>query len=408
MSSESAKNTFQCPNCGGALEYQRGQKTITCKYCGTSVIVPKELRTDVYPAAERGQQVVVNIPAPGTYTSTAPEIYGTSSPETRRWISCLVVSVLGCVAASVILPILLSAGIPLAIMGAIGLSPDVLGIDLSSFGVSGGAIPGNSFASVTMNFGGEGVGPGLFDDARYATVDGAGNIYVGDYQDGRVQVFDPSGEFVTQWTVPDTTPLTALTAARNGTVYAVYGGDIHYYDGASGNLLGTIKYAEGSWFDDLALTLDGGFVTAWYRGSDDIIVFDANGAVVQTIPQAISSASGDSELSTHVAVDGLGNIYALGTFNDAVFKFSPEGRFLTRFGGDGDQPGQFRAPLAITVDGRGRVFVADFKGVQVFDGEGLYLGLIDVNGPAYGISFDDKGNLWVATGKMVYKYQVNQ
>lgn len=408
MSSESVAGTFQCPKCGGSLEYQRGQKTITCKYCGNSVIIPKELRTDVYPAAERGQQVVVNIPNPSMYTSTAPEIYGTGSPETRRWIGCLVALIFACVAISVIGPILLSAGIPLAVMGAIGLSPDILGIDLSTFGAPGAAVPGSGFAAVTMSFGGEGVGPGLFDDARYATVDGTGTIYVGDYQDGRVQVFDPTGEFVTQWTVPDTTPLRALVASRNGTVYAVYGGEIHYYDGASGSLLGTIKYPDGIGFDDLALTLDGGFVTAWYRNRDDIVIFDANGAAASTIPAAISTASGDSELDTRVAVDGLGNIYALGRFNNAVFKFSPEGRFLSRFGSDGDQPGQFRAPLGITVDGQGRVYVADFKGIQVFDGDGLYLGLIDVNGPAYGISFDPEGNLWVATGTQIVKYHINQ
>jgi DNA-binding beta-propeller fold protein YncE/DNA-directed RNA polymerase subunit RPC12/RpoP len=408
MSSNSVLNTFQCPRCGGRLEHERGQKTITCKYCGNSVIVPKELRTEEVPAAQRGQQVVVNIPSSGMYSSTAPEIYGTGSPETRRWIGCLVVLILGCVAVSVIGPILLSAGIPLAIMGAIGLSPDILGIDLSSFGISDSANPGGGFASITMSFGGEGVGPGLFDDVRYATVDGQGMIYTGDYQDGRVQVFDPTGAFVTQWTVPDTTPLRALTAARNGTVYAVYGGDIHYYEGSSGKLLDTVKYSEGIGFDDLALTLDGGFVTAWYRNRDDIVIFDADGAVTSTIPAAISTASGDSELDTRVAVDGLGNIYALGRFNNAVFKFSPQGRFLTRFGSDGDQLGQFRAPLAIAVDGQGRIFVADFKGIQVFDGDGLYLGLIDVNGPAYGISFDPEGNLWVATGQQVVKYHINQ
>ena len=95
--------------------------------------------------------------------------------------------------------------------------------------------------------------------------------------------------------------------------------------------------------------------------------------LLRTIRAAISSVTDDSELDTHVAVDGLGNIYALGTFNNAVFKFSPDGKFMTRFGDAGDQPGQFRAPSAIAVDGKGRVYVSDFKGVQVFDSNGRYL-----------------------------------
>ena len=70
-------------------------------------------------------------------------------------------------------------------------------------------------------------------------------------------------------------------------------------------------------------------------------------------------------MSIRVAADGLGNVYALGQFNDAVFKFSPDGRFLTKFGGDGDEAGQFRAPGAIAVDNQGRVYVADFKGTDI-------------------------------------------
>lgn len=93
--------------------------------------------------------------------------------------------------------------------------------------------------------------------------------------------------------------------------------------------------------------------------------------VVDLKQEAISSVSGRSELNTRVAVDGLGNIYALGTFNDAVFKFGPDGKFIIRFGCSGGNPGQFRTASAIAVDGRGRVYVSE--GVQIFDGDGRYL-----------------------------------
>jgi len=115
----------------------------------------------------------------------------------------------------------------------------------------------------------------------------------------------------------------------------------------------------------------------------------------------------NSELDTRVAIDGLGNIFALGTFNTAVFKFSPEGKYLNRFGGDGDQPGQFRAPEAIAVDGQGRVYVSDFKGIQVFDGAGRYLDLIKVDGFPFGMTFNDRNELFVATGKKIIKYEVS-
>ena len=56
----------------------------------------------------------------------------------------------------------------------------------------------------------------------------------------------------------------------------------------------------------------------------------------------MGSQTGNPGLDSRIAVDGEGNIYILGgTFDDAVFKFSPQGRFVTRFGSRGDAPGQF-------------------------------------------------------------------
>jgi sugar lactone lactonase YvrE len=77
---------------------------------------------------------------------------------------------------------------------------------------------------------------------------------------------------------------------------------------------------------------------------------------------------------------------------------------MTRFGGDGDEPGLFRAPGAIAVDNQGRVYVADFKGVQVFDPNGRYLGVIDVKGAASGLAFNDKGELLVVARTAVWKF----
>lgn len=113
---------------------------------------------------------------------------------------------------------------------------------------------------------------------------------------------------------------------------------------------------------------------------------------------------GDSELSMRVAVDGAGYIYALGRFNNAVFKFASDGKFMNRFGGSGDQPGQLRAPLAIAVDGLGRVYVGDIKGIQVFDADGRYLTIVNLKGPAFGMVFNDKNELFVIARDHVVKF----
>ncbi len=264
----------------------------------------------------------------------------------------------------------------------------------------------NSFTNVLLKFGSEGIGPGMFTDARSIGVDGAGRIYVGEYTGGRIQVFDSAGKFQTQWSMGDRkTILRGLAVDRKGIVYVAQGGDVHLYRGETGEKLGQLEY-EKSGFDDISAAADGGLAAAWHSNRDDLVRFDANGKVTKTIPAAISSVSGDSELSMRVAIDGSGNIYALGRFNNAVFKFSPDGKFVNRFGGSGDQPGQLRAPYSIAVDGWGRVYVGDIKGVQVFDGNGRYMTGFKPEGPAFGMVFNDQNELFVIARDKVIKYAV--
>jgi len=264
----------------------------------------------------------------------------------------------------------------------------------------------NSFGTVVFNIGREGIGPGMFTDARSIAVDGAGRIYVGEYTGGRIQVFDDAGKFVSQWSIGDRkTLLRGLAADRKGTVYVVQGGGIDRYQGETGEKIGQVQY-ERSGFDDVATMGDGGLVAAWQSNRDDIVTFDKNGKVVRTIPAAISGTSGDSELSMRVAADGAGYIYALGRFNDAVFKFGRDGKFINRFGSGGDQPGQLRAPYSIAVDGYGRVYVGDMKGIQVFDSNGRYLTLLNVEGMAFGMVFNDKNELFVVARSHVVKFKL--
>jgi sugar lactone lactonase YvrE len=246
----------------------------------------------------------------------------------------------------------------------------------------------------------------MFSDARSVAVDGDGRIYVGEYTGGRIQVFDPTGEFINQWNFGDRKSLLrGLAADRKGTVYVVTRGSVFRYNGETGEKLGSLEY-ERSGFDDVSAGAGGSLVTAWHSNRDDIVVFDANGKVTLKIPAAISTASGDSELSMRVAVDGSGYIYALGTFNTAIFKFGRDGKFINRFGGGGDQPGQLRAPLSIAVDGYGRVYVGDIKGIQVFDADGRYLNMIDVKNVPFGMVFNDKNELFVVARDHVEKYAV--
>ncbi|MFZ0062014.1 MAG: hypothetical protein WAL47_08260 [Pyrinomonadaceae bacterium] len=385
--------TFDCPKCGGPVTYDRKESPglpdprVVCKYCGSTLMVPDELH---------GQPArIVNIDLRSITRS---------KPSRLLWVLLAI-------------PILIGLIVVLAMVGI--LTPIFYSVNRTvSRDTNGPTIPrplrpnekpADSFASVLLKFGEEGIGPGMFKDARSIAVDGSGRIYVGEYTGGRIQVFDGAGKFITQWSIGDRkTILRGLAADRKGTVYVVEGGKIHRYQGDTGTQLDDLPYADGWGFDDATVGADGSVIAAWYRNRDDIVRFSNSGQVTKTIRAAISGASGDSELNTRVAVDGLGNIYALGHFNSAVFKFTPEGKFVNQFGGQGEQPGQIRAPQAIAVDGKSRVFVSDIKGVQIFDSNGRYLRTFSAEGGASGMVFNDNNELFVVGRKHVIKYSLKE
>jgi ribosomal protein L7/L12/sugar lactone lactonase YvrE/DNA-directed RNA polymerase subunit RPC12/RpoP len=270
----------------------------------------------------------------------------------------------------------------------------------------------NPFAigRVTLSFGKEGTGAGYFTDARFVSVDNNGHIFVGEFDGGRVQVFDENGKYLTQWKATGEESgnvyLSGMAAGRDGAVYTVVGSQLYVYDGMNGNLLGRLDHPSGWGFDDVTFTPDGSVVAAWYKNRDDIIRFDRNGQVKLLLENAIGNVTGDSEMETKVAVDGTGNIYALAYFNEAIFVFSSDGTYISRFGSQGDAKGQFTSPRSIAVDNLGRIYIADSPGIMIYASDGRYLDTLPVNGAVMGMTFDDQNNLYVVANEQVLRFKL--
>jgi DNA-directed RNA polymerase subunit RPC12/RpoP len=400
-----SNQTFQCPSCGAALTAQGEARQVKCPYCGTQVIVPDSLRTPQAAAQPWPPQVVV-VQAPAA---------ASAAPPARS-------SVGGCLTALVFIVVLLGVVgglvfLSLAPGGSTsGISINVPQGDFATV-VSQPFIeptreptptltPG--FASAVLQFGSEGTGAGFFTDARGVAADGEGNIFVSEYTSGRVQRFDKEGKYLNGWKTEGKTPLRGLAADRAGNVYVVRGGTILKYNGADGTLLDTFKGEQGDNFDDVTVLADGSLLAFSYHNQDDLVWLSAQGQVLNRIEKAISGLSSQPELQIRVAADGLGNVFALGTFNNAVFRFAPDGKYVTYFGSQGDEPGQFRAPLAIAVDNQSRVYVGEGARIQVFDSGGRYLAQIDDAGSALGMRFTAQNELLVAARDHVVKMTLNQ
>lgn len=351
--------TFNCPACSGPLDYTRDAgKVITCRFCGQSVMVPKQVQE---PSAKE-------TPMP--------------SGRSRRWVAMPVVIILGVAAWMFFMnrstPAPSSSGISSVPAPSLPAAPT--------------PPPAGQGFQVALSFGEEGIGPGGFEDARHIALDGDGYIYVAEYSGGRIQRFDATGRFMTQWLVDTEQVVRGMAADRNGIVYIVQRGKIQRYQGATGEALGT--WSAPFWIDGIYPAADGGLLAFGGGASPaQVVRINAQGQAQEAFQTQARNA--------RAALDGLGNTYVLGGFSErgkrhvAVLKYDLSGTYLNRFGGLGDEPGQFRAPHAIAVDGRERIYVSDFSGIEVFDSEGRYLGNLDLGPSIFGMIFNDQNELFV-------------
>ena len=243
-----------------------------------------------------------------------------------------------------------------------------------------------------LRIGGDGTGVGKFKDNRVVAVDGSGRIYSGDFGGDRIQVFDHSGQFVTQWHCDPNSTLRSLTANRDGKVYMSDSQNLFEYDGGTGKLL---KKLSSTPVNGLAVTPDGNLIATTREG---YTVFDSD--LKQISAQKGASQSADTNVGfTNVAVGGNGLIYLTERRTGDVCKFSREGKFLTRFRsgistGDG-----------IAVDSSGRVFVSAVSKIHVFDESGKVLHSFDTK-QTFGIAFNDKDELFVTSRPYIVKYRL--
>jgi hypothetical protein len=272
-----------------------------------------------------------------------------------------------------------------------------------------------AFARLAQKFGAEGSGEGRFDDPRSLAIGPDGSLYIGEYSDGRIQKFDRQGRYQLLWSVGSESVLGALAVDRLGRAFVLQGGRIRLFEAATGAALPEApipagetapwQHPGGRWFEALDAAPDGSLAAA--VNTLDVLRFDLNGRLAFSLAETTSQNPDRGEGIEDLAVDAVGNYYLL-LQNEMVLKYSPDGRLLAGFGGDGDEPGLFSAVGAIAVDGQGRIYVSDINGIQVFSPEGRYLARFDPPGYAFDLRFDANGDLWVLTNTpAVFRYQIS-
>lgn len=260
----------------------------------------------------------------------------------------------------------------------------------------------SDFARPELVFGEEGIAPGYFIDPRRIALDGTGHIYIGEWKGNRIQKFDASGNFISLWNTVDDGPVTGLAATRQGEVYVLQRNNISQYDGGSGEFQGQVGYndtfAQQANTQAIIIGPNDRLITLATSGlADHLVRFDDEGQVTQVTDISTPTESRFS-LFSHLATDGLGNVYVGASDQVIVYKFGPEGQFIDKFGSQGEDPGQFRVgPNALAIDAQGRVFVSASWYIHVFEPNGRFIDRFETveAGVAGGMAFDQTNQLFV-------------
>ncbi|HEY0428068.1 MAG TPA: hypothetical protein VGC76_09835 [Pyrinomonadaceae bacterium] len=441
--------TFNCPSCSAPLEFE-GKVMQKCRFCGSSVIVPsgaiqnsnafgdfgemnfgdfsalkgkalkiaeiqhllqsgnkiqaikvfretfggglKEAKNAV-DAMERGESVDIS----GMHIEG--QNFGGASAQTLAAAKKVGIAVGGSILGTVLVTVFLIIGAIVLVFYLVSSSINKA-ID-KTFVVSNKTANASktpvkpNLADEILKFGGKGNGAGKFEDNRHVAVDGSGRIYSSDYQGGKIQVFDADGKYLTQWIVDEKMNLYELCADRKGNVYVLQNRGIYVYKGETGELVNKL---ENYGFRGMALRLDGKLVVTGEKG---FTIFDSNLKPLQEIKDAAERASATFFGFEHIAVDGDNQIYAIDSNKGDICKFSADGKFLNRFNAKSSI-----SPMSIAVDNKGRIFASAVSEIYVFDPDGRLINSFPAT-QAFGMTFNDADELFVAARPFVVKYKIN-
>ncbi len=189
--------------------------------------------------------------------------------------------------------------------------------------------------AATMFEGGQGSGNGQFDSPHGIAADSAGNIFISDTGNGRIEKFSPTGAFIASF-------------GSKGTGYGQLGDP----NGIAINHAGEIYVTEASNHRIQKLTSDGSYIAEW-KGPDPGFYG----------PRKIAIAPDQS-------------FYVVDQGRTRIVKFDQNFKLLAAWGEKGSGNSQFDDPTSVAVDSTtNKVYVADPRNqrIQVFDLNGKFL-----------------------------------
>ncbi|WP_051871061.1 hypothetical protein [Chloroflexus sp. MS-G] len=244
----------------------------------------------------------------------------------------------------------------------------------------------NTLAYVATIGGSYGTGNNQFKFPTDVAVDAAGNIYVADYANKRVQQYNSSRIY-------------QRTYGTTGVSYVASNDRFYYPEGVAVGPDGSIYVVEG--YGHRLVKLNAAGVPQW------------------TVGEAGQPGDGNARFGYlhDVAVGPDGRIYTVEAWGSARYApgsnhrlqiFNPDGSYYGGFGGYGSGNYQFIAPHGIAIDQAGKVYIADRDNhrVQIYNSQLAYVATLGQTGVPgsdnshfnypFDVAVDRNGTIYVA------------
>jgi DNA-binding beta-propeller fold protein YncE len=220
----------------------------------------------------------------------------------------------------------------------------------------------------------------------------AGDVYVTDSRNNRVEKFGPGGVFLAAWGWGVSNGAAESQVCTSGCLSGIEGSGNGQFSTPTGVAVDPVSG------DVYVFNSGDGFVEKFSPAGVFILQFGGLGLGSGTF----ASEDGGSNL----AVDSSGDVYVADSGNHVVQKFTSTGGFLTQIG-----EGVLGSPKGVAVDSSGNVYVADGekRDVQKFNSSGVAVSTLDGGGSELprGVSVDASNNVFVlAINVSTFKTQI--
>jgi Putative Ig domain/Secretion system C-terminal sorting domain len=250
---------------------------------------------------------------------------------------------------------------------------------------TGGAVTGYSYSGIGTPLTGAALsGPSLM------TIDAAGNIYVADYNSGKISKYNSAGTYIGTFGsgIAFTNPCgLVFDSAGNCYVMDTGSGSVYKLNPAGvyqSTIIGGLGHPLG-----ISIDASNNLYIATYNtgtGANQVKEYNTAGTTLLTV-----STTG-MNYSDGVAVDPVGNIYVLNRTGNNVTKYNSLGVYVGVFASG------YNGPLAISTDPSGNVFVGDSHNnqIKIYNPAGILLNTITGFNDVEGFVADASGNLYVS------------